>query len=89
MDFENTKVHGVHMSRYLASYYNGLSISFQCHKGVIKFKRFPYYWEWLEELTFEDGSKLTEDEIEEIYRFTTCGKMEFEKNMRNFVRKRC
>jgi len=87
MDFENTKVHGVHKSRYLASYYNGLSMKFQSRKGVIKLKKFPYFWEWLEQLTFDDGTKLSEEEIEEIYRFATCGKMEFERDMYNFLRK--
>ena len=73
------KVRGVHKSRYLALYCNGLSMSYQCRKGAIKLKKFPYFWEWLEQLTFDDGTKLTKDEIEEIYNYMTW----------NFVRKKC
>lgn len=64
-EFLNTKVHGFHKSRYIASWakYNG--------------KIDHNFYEWLLTIPFDDGT-MSEEEADEIYRFATCGKLEFE-----------
>lgn len=82
MDFTNTKVHGIHKSRYLASYYNSIMAITRWGERSIKI---PHFGMWLNELVFPDGTKLSEDEQEEIYAFAMCGKMEFEHNAIRFI----
>ena len=81
MDFENKKIHGIHVSRYLASFFNEVMTAQRIHGGEI---RVPYFYEWLEQLTVDD-EKLTEEEIDFIYSWATCGKMEFEGNALRFI----
>lgn len=80
MDFENVKIHGIHVSRYLASFYNSLML-LRPKDGKM---RVPYFYEWLEQLTI-DGEKLTEEEIEQIYNWAVCGKLELETNAEKYI----
>lgn len=69
-DFENKLIRGIHISRYLLSYY-----------GVGGKKRLLR--KWLRTLVI-NGSPLTEDEIMDIIRFDN-GKLELEEQAKVFI----
>lgn len=73
MDFENSKIKGIHISRYIASWANtGFPIN-------------SLFGDWLETLEI-DGERLTEDEIDRIWNFAKCGKCEFQLSAKVYQR---
>ena len=73
-EFLNSKVHGFHKSRYIASWIN---------VGGTFDHRFK---EWLLAIEFDDGH-MSEDEADEIDRFARGGKFEFERSAVDFMKK--
>ena len=69
--FENKVIKGIHISRYIASWIRA--------RG-----RLSNFDEWLMQLEI-DGEKLTEEEIQDIWNFACCGKLELESDARKFV----
>ena len=74
-DMLNTKVHGWHKSRYIASWAN---VGGKFDDG--RFKK------WLLSIEFEDGH-MTKDEAIAIVRFARGGKLEFESSAKEFLSK--
>lgn len=69
-----TEKHGIHYSRYIASWYNaGGKISTA--------EEFDSFCKWLETLG------LTKDEIDDIGKMAICGKMELEHSAKEFILK--
>lgn len=73
-EFENRMIKGIHKSRYVASWVKAGENFF---RGGEMFKK------WLEQLVI-DGEKLTEEEVKEIYKFATNGKLELQINAKSF-----
>lgn len=71
-EWENKKIHGIHASRYIASFIN--------EGGNIL-----WFDEWLKSLVI-DGEKLTDEEILHITYLADNGKMELEHNVRTFFK---
>ena len=76
-EFDNCLVHGIHRSRYVASWAN--------EHGSFIWKRGGLFEAWLRTLEI-NGEKLTEDEILGIFNYATNGKLELEESARRFLR---
>ena len=80
--FENKIINGIHASRYAASYENaGGKIT-----GLPRYDR--DFIEWLKTLFINDR-KLTEEEIDYIYRYAQTrrnGKLELQENAKEFLK---
>ena len=76
-EFTNSKTeeHGIHYSRYIASWYNAGGESPTTLNGNTSFCK------WLESIG------LTEDEIYDISKMAMCGKMELENSAKEFILK--
>lgn len=73
--FENRIIKGIHVSRYVASWW----------KIVRKSGRTDVFIdEWLKQLII-DGEPLTDEEVMFITNFSMNGKLELEANVRNFI----
>ena len=72
--FENKVINGIHCSRYVASWR-----ATGCKTNYL-FKL------WLEQLVINER-KLTANEVQFIYNFATCGKLELESNAKLFKKK--
>lgn len=70
-EFQNTKIHGINKSRYVASWIKADAASRQ-------------FKEWLKTLVI-DGTQLTDDEIRQIYNFATNGKFELQASAIKFI----
>jgi len=81
MDLTNKKVKEIHMSRYIASFLNGLERSSNWSVNISN-----AFELWLESLMI-DGEHLSKDEIEEIMNYSFCGKAEFEWNLMELMEK--
>ena len=74
-DFENVRIKGIHISRYVASW--------------TKFRDLHYselFEAWLRTLII-DGEKLTEDEIRRIVYYADNGKLELQCSVERFLNK--
>ena len=72
-DLLNLKVHGVHRSRYIASWTNA--------GGKID----EHFYEWLLTIEFDDGT-MSEEEADEIWDVANGGKMEFEISAKEYMK---
>lgn len=72
--FENKEFEDIHYSRFIASY-----------SKKSKDNKFYYFREWLATLTI-NGKKLSEDQIYEIYKMATNGKLELENSVTEFIK---
>ncbi len=83
MEFENSIIKGIHISRYIASWlYSGYPIGKKCNRSKGKKCLFIA---WLESLVI-DGEKLTDDEVWRIYEFAMNGKLELTNSAVEFMR---
>lgn len=71
--FENKLIRGIHVSRYVASFYN------VCDNGILMER-------WLNQLIIDDAH-LTEEEVRYIVNFAMNGKLELEIDCKNFLKK--
>ena len=71
--YENSLVHGIHKSRYVASFW-----LLGGYRG--------YFRPWLEQLEIE-GSRLTEEEVDSICDYAFNGKLELQKDADKFFNK--
>lgn len=75
--FENKLIHGVHISRFLASWLK-----------IVNDRYLYWSWKdyinWLKIITF-DGEHLTKEEIIDIFNFSTNGKLELENSVKWFL----
>lgn len=77
MDYTNSKIKGIHISRYLASYMN-----------VCRDKGIPFdYWDFCEWLAIlkVDGERLTSDELDHILQYCESGKFELQCSAKEFL----
>lgn len=75
MDYENIKIKGIHISRYIASWLN--VTGGRSSKSMLA---------WLEQLEV-DGERLTLDEIWRILNFARSGRFELESDAERFIGK--
>lgn len=72
-EFENTIIHGIHISRYIASWYIAGGGQLKGRRNVTMFKN------WLRHLG------LDEDEVMAVFMFATNGKLELQDNAKEFI----
>ena len=80
--YENTLVHGIHKSRYVASWINSGG-----NMNTGRFIRHGYvaFCKWLRTLVI-DGTHLTNAEMIEITSYATNGKLELETSAKEFLK---
>ena len=78
MDYENTKIKGIHISRYMASWIKEGGGTFG-----------PKFRKWLESIRFDAGTEnescLTKSEVDRICSFAKSGKAELESDAFRFI----
>lgn len=87
-DFENRLIKGIHVSRYIASWYNvgGTKVRYLNKTDPTKRRIESYFADWLRTLVINDGH-LTEDEVRYITHFAENGKLELQESAKEFLEK--
>lgn len=87
-NFENKLIRGIHVSRYVASWYNvGGKIygGYATKVDPITKKRITHrFHDWLRTLVI-DSEHLTEEEIYYIHYYATNGKLELQESAKKFL----
>ena len=81
MEFENSIIRGIHISRYIASWMIAGG-TFKRHRGQPTSS--CAFLRWLRSLVI-DGEQLTEDEVRTIYNFAHNGKLELQESAKRFI----
>lgn len=87
-DFENRLIKGIHVSRYIASWYNvgGTRDRYRNETKPSHRRVETTFADWLRTLDI-DGEHLTEDEVRYIANFAENGKLELEVSATKFLEK--
>ena len=81
MEFENSIIRGIHISRYIASWVRVGGTIGRAHRHLGNSCAFT---DWLRTLEI-DNEHLTDDEVWQIYRFATNGKLELQESAKRFI----
>ncbi len=87
-DFENRLIKGIHVSRYIASWYNvgGTRVRYFNKTEPTHRRIETTFADWLRTLII-NGEHLTEDEVRYITNFAENGKLELEHSAEKFLEK--
>lgn len=85
-EFENVKIKGIHISRYIASWIKsgGTMKRYLNTSDPSKRRIESYFADWLRLLVI-DGERLTEEEVLRIAYFAENGKLELEHSAEEFI----